>query len=339
MIRTLVSEASGAASSIAPAPAAGGASGGGPASTPRPGSTRSRRRLLVPILLQLAAMVGIGALVYPSAADWFATLTHDSEISGYTEQLAALPDAERRAGLEAARAYNANLPQGVLRDPYTDSADAAEEDAAYRAYEEVLRVGDGDVIGELDYPRLGIGLPIYHGTADETISKGVGHLYGSSLPIGGVSTHAALTSHSGLVTASLFTPLTGARAGDEFQISVLGETHHYRVESVETVLPDETEKLRIIPGEDRVTLITCTPIGINSHRLLVHGVRVPGPEGETGVRAIAGDGRSAGFPWWAVVFAGGSGATAVLLFAPPRGVGRRAARGAGRRAARNGGRA
>lgn len=294
-------------------PADGGASGSAPAP----------RRRGVPIALQVLAMIGIGALLYPSAADWFATLRHDAEVSGYVDLVDALPDAEREAKLEAARQYNAHMPAGVLRDPY--SADGAEEanaeDPAYRAYEQVLRVSDSGVIGELLYPRLGIGLPVYHGTAEPVLSAGAGHLYGSSLPVGGPSTHAVLTSHSGLVRASLFTPLPQARIGDAFQVTVLGETHHYEVDAITTVLPEHTEDLRIVDGADYVTLITCTPIGVNSHRLLVRGVRVPDP-GTAGDRALAGDGRTAGFPWWAAGFIGGSAVTAYLLFAPPRRSGR-----------------
>lgn len=308
MTQTLVREQAGSSD---PAP---GAPGPG---RPRSTLSRPRRSLAMPIALQVLAMVGIGALLYSSAADWFATLGHNSEVSGYTEAVDRLDEPEREAELAVARDYNAFMPQGMLRDPYTGQADAGERDAAYEAYEQVLRVSDSGVIGSLGYPRLGIGLPVYHGTADSVLKKGVGHLYGSSLPVGGPSTHSVLTSHSGLLGASLFTPLPGARIGDTFSVQVLGETHHYRVDRIETVLPEQTEGLRIVDGEDYVTLITCTPVGINSHRLLVRGVRVAGP-GDGTRQAVEGDGRSAGFPWWAVGFVAGSAGVAYLLFAPPR---------------------
>ena len=274
----------------------------------------------MPILLQLGAMVGIGALLYPSAADWFATLGHNAEVSGYVREVEAMPAADREAKLEIARQYNSFMPQGVLRDPYAPGAsdEGLSADSAYRAYEQVLSVSDNGVIGEIGYPRLGIGLPVYHGTSNEVISKGAGHLYGSSLPVGGPSTHSVLTSHSGLVHASLFTPLTQAEVGDTFTVTVLGETHYYRVDQVETVLPEQTESLRVVGGQDYVTLITCTPIGINSHRLLVRGVRVPAPAEGDGQTVVAGDGKTAGFPWWAVGFIGASGAVAYLLFSPQR---------------------
>lgn len=284
-----------------------------------PQQPASKRKLTVPILLQLGAMLGIGALVYASAADWFATLNHNAEISGYVEEVAALPDHVRSEKLTVARAYNAHMPAGVLSDPFTQGTAESDlaEDLAYQSYEQVLRVSDSGVIGEISYPRLGIGLPVYHGTSDAVLSKGAGHLYGSSLPVGGPSTHAVLTSHSGLVNASLFTSLPDAQLGDEFQVNVLGETHYYRVDSIETVRPEETGSLRIVPGQDYVTLITCTPIGINSHRILVRGERVAGPE-SAGTQVVAGDGRQAGFPWWAVIFAGGSAVSAYVIFAPPR---------------------
>lgn len=285
-----------------------------------PKTAKTSRR--TPILLQVVAMIGIGALCYAPAADWFATLGHNAEISGYVNEVESIPTAEREAQLAAARDYNALMPQGMIRDPYGPQAHDSENadltaDSAYHAYEQVLRVNDNGVMGELSYPELGIGLPIYHGTSESVISRGIGHLYGSSLPVGGASTHSLLTAHSGLVHASLFTQLPNAELGDTFTISVMGETHYYRVDSIETILPEQTETLRIVPGQDYVTLITCTPIGVNSHRLLVRGERVDAPEG-AGQLAIAGDGRTAGIAWWAVGFLGGSAAVALLLFAPPR---------------------
>ncbi len=274
---------------------------------------------VIPLLLQLLAMIGIGAILYSNAADWFATRHHGSEISGYVESVEQLPSAERIAEAQRAREYNAHLPQGILRDPYLNPLDAEKQDAAYAAYQQILRVSDNDVMGELTYPRLGIGLPMYHGTSDDVLAHGVGHLYGSSLPVGGTSTHAVLTSHSGLVHASLFSKLPKAVVGDTFRIEVLGEAHYYRVESIETVLPDDTESLQIIAGEEHVTLVTCTPIGVNTHRLLVHGVRIASPDDDgLGSRPLTSHEHGTGFPWWLVWFVGGSVAVAWMLFAPTR---------------------
>lgn len=261
--------------------------------------TSPKRLQIAPVALQLLAMLGIAALLYPSAADWFATLRHNAEISGYVQAVAGLPDPAREAVLQAARAYNAQLPPGVLRDPYTSAVSTGDlaKDPGYQRYQGLLApagpttaAGSGaGVMGELDYPGIGVSLPIYHGTGEDSLTRGVGHLYGSSLPVGGSSTHAVLTSHSGQVNASLFSTLPEARIGDVFQVSVLGERLFYRVDRIDTVLPEQTENLTIVPGGDFLTLITCTPIGINSHRLLVRGERIPAPEG-AGREAIAGDG-------------------------------------------------
>lgn len=272
-------------------------------------------------------MAGIGALVYPLAADWFSTLGHDAKRSGYVREVDRMSTEERSAALLAAREYNSVLPESLLLDPYASEDTALDPAAqpAYRAYEDVLRVNGTDVLGELSYPRLNIALPLFPGTEQQALASGAGHLYGSSLPVGGPSTHAVLTSHSGLIHASLFTKLPDAKAGDVFELRVLGETLYYEVDNIETVEPFVTESLRVTEGEDRVTLFTCTPIGVNSHRLLVSGVRTDPPQGSD--RTVGGDGRTAGFPWWAVAFVGGSGAVAYLLFAPtrPKGAGRGAA--------------
>jgi sortase A len=275
-------------------------------------------------VLELFAMVGIGLLVYPQAANWIATLHHNSEISGYVERVEQTPSEARQRIIDAAYAYNDQLEPGPLTDPYVSGAeDSLLQSGRYKAYEELLRVSGTDAIGTLNYPAIDVALPIYHGTADSTISKGLGHLYGTSLPVGGPGTHSVLTAHSGLPNAKLLTPLTGAQVGDVFWISVLGEEHYYRVESIETVLPGQTESLKIVDGEDWVTLFTCTPIGINSHRLMVHAIRIADPSSDSdgGVTAISGDGLSAGFPWWIVWFVGGSVVAALVLFGPRRAAG------------------
>ena len=132
--------------------------------------------------------------------------------------------------------------------------------------------------------------------------------------MGGPSTHTVLTSHSGLVNAGLFTPLPKAKLGDTFNVQILGETHWYRVDDIKQVLPNDTAALRIIPNEDFVTLITCVPVSVNSHRLLVRGTRIPPPQTTDFDGQIAGDGVTAGFPWWAVIVLGGSMLSAWLLF-------------------------
>lgn len=279
-------------------------------------ASKRRKRLRTNIILQVLGMAGIGALLWPTAADWVATLFHDGEISGYTSSVGRMPEQERLAALDVAYEYNQYLPAGMLRDPYTSPGDPADS-AAYEAYTHILEIQGTKVIGSLTYPALGIGLPVYHGTSDKVLKEGVGHLFGSSLPVGGPGTHSALTSHSGQLHAKLFDNLLKAKVGQTFHITVLGETTYYEVDQILTVLPEEVEHLQIVPGEDYVTLITCTPIGINSHRELVRGVRVPPPD-NSGGGIIPGDGKGAGFPWWLVAFLGGSATLAYLLFAPAK---------------------
>ncbi len=265
------------------------------------------------VLIQLVIILGVVLLLYPTAADWFSSRLHNSETSGYVQAVEKVPPEVRQDLLDIANDYNSRMPQGPLRDPYGGDADSAEEGAAYAAYERMLEASSNGVIGNLVYENVAVDLPVYHGTSEEVLAKGVGHLYGSSLPVGGPGTHSVLTSHSGLVHATLFSQMPKKTAvGDEFSLDVLGEKHYYRVDQILTVLPNETDSLQIVDGEDHVTLITCTPIGINTHRLLVRGTRIPAPpeQAEAGFW-VPGDGVVAGFPWWAV----GLGAGVFFSFA------------------------
>lgn len=280
---------------------------------------KKKRSFLIPSLLQIMAMVGLGVLLYPSAANWFSTLGHDAEIAAYIREIENLQQEDVLDELARAQEYNENIPTGILRDPYSDpqGSDELTSDDSYLDYLNMMEKSDSDVIGNLNYPGAGISLPIYHGTEDSVLTKGVGHLYGSSLPVGGSSTHSVMTSHSGLVNASLFTDLLDAKIGDVFTVSTMGEEKHYQVRELKNVLPHESQHLNVIDGEDWVTLITCTPIGINSHRLLVQAQRIDAPTQEE-LRAVGGDGLTVGFPWWAALFLGGSIVIAYILFSPPR---------------------
>lgn len=272
------------------------------------------------ILVVVVALIGAGVMLYPWTASWFSDEAHAGQVTAYVQQVDTMTEAQRADLLEAARDYNATLPDGPLRDPYTLNAagEASEVGDGVAAYRSVLNVGAGGMMGVLDIPELGVELPIYHGTSDATLAKGIGHLYGSTLPVGGEGTHAVLTGHSGYASATLLNALVQMRLGDTFTIRVLGETLTYRVDQILTVLPDDTSALRRVPGEDHVTLITCTPIGVNSHRLLVRGTRIPTPPEEAEAAQSVRDGvRDAGFPWWAVV-AGGVLVGAFLVTLPLR---------------------
>ncbi|MEG1878509.1 MAG: class C sortase, partial [Pseudoflavonifractor sp.] len=195
-------------------------------------------------------------LLYPVVSAFISKKTSTAAVERYRAATEHIDTAARDAMLAAARAYNEGLAEGP--NP--------------RAYEELLNV-DG-IMAYLEVPKLKIYLPIYHGVSEEALQQGVGHLPESSLPVGGAGTHAVLSAHCGLPNARLFTDLDQLEAGDPFQIHVLGQTLCYAVDRVEIVLPYEVEALAVAPERDDVTLLTCTPYGINSHRLLVRGARV-----------------------------------------------------------------
>lgn len=267
------------------------------------------------ILIVVIAVLGIGILLYPTAAAWFSDRFHANEISGYADSVKSLAPEKSDAILESARRYNAELPAGPLRDPYTLNENGEKEaiGSGSEAYKETLEVDAEGVMGTLSIPSIKVNLPIFHGTDEDVLAKGVGHLFGSSLPIGGVGTHSVLTAHSGFVNATLFNNLHDVKLGDVFSTSVLNQTIYYKVDSIKTVRPGETESLRQVKGQDYMTLITCTPTGVNSHRLLVRGVRIPAPAADAGTgQVITSEESGPGFPWWAVVFLGATVSVVVL---------------------------
>jgi sortase A len=278
------------------------------------------------------AFAGVVVLVYPTAARWFSDREHEREVTGYVEALADLPDRALRDLIADARDYNADLPRGPLRDPYTlgptGEQQAAQADAD--RYDDQLRLdrdgadaGSDGVMARLRIPAIDVDLPIRHGTSPQTLAEGIGHLFGTSLPVGGPGTHAVLTGHSGLVDATMFDDLHALERGDTFTVDVAGETLTYEVDQVLTVVPDDASALRVAEGEDLVTLITCTPTGVNTHRLLVRGHRITGAEPETGQGLVPGTGISAGFPWWAVALVAGAGGATLLAVVLARGPRRR----------------
>ncbi|MGO2140978.1 MAG: class C sortase [Leucobacter sp.] len=272
------------------------------------------RKMRDAIIIQVLVTSSLTLGLYSTAADWFSTKNHNAELSGYLDAVQSSSDERLSEARRHAEAYNAVMPQGPLRDPFSDRNGSAPDVAGYAAYEALLQVAPSETIGRVRYPEIGLSLPVYHGTSEEVLRKGAGHLYGSSLPIGGPGTHTVLTAHSGLVHASLFTPVLKAAIGDEFSVEVLGEAQWYRVDSIETVLPNETGALRIVPGSDYVTLITCTPLAVNTHRLLVRGERIEAPA-DSFDPAVGGDGIEEGFPWWLIGVAGGSMLSLWYLYA------------------------
>lgn len=265
------------------------------------------------ILAIATATIGAALVLYPTAASWSSDRIHATEVSGYTSAVDAMPENRKSEIMEAARLYNEDLPKGPLRDPYALGPDgkSTEVGAGPDAYDKALNANGLGMMGRLQIPAIDVDLPVYHGTSASTLAKGIGHLYGSALPIGGEGTHAVLTGHSGLASATLLTNLEQLQEGDEFTVTVLDEVLTYKVDQILTVTPDDTEDLRPVDGRDFVTLITCTPTGVNTHRLLVRGERVPTDE-QRDTHQMDAQSADPGFPWWAVTFAGVHAGSIVL---------------------------
>lgn len=221
------------------------------------------------IILVLIFLLGLGILLYPSFANWWNTFHQSHAIASYVEETKALDTQTREEILAEARKYNQELTQ-TQRINGLSLPEADEE-----TYESVLDTSGTGIMGYVEIKKIGVILPIYHGTSDSTLTIAIGHIEGSSLPVGGESTHAVLSGHRGLPSAKLFTDLDQLMTGDTFTIHVLDETLTYEVDQIRIVLPNETSELMIEEGEDLCTLVTCTPYGINTHRLLVRGHRIP----------------------------------------------------------------
>ena len=217
------------------------------------------------IFLTLGFLVGICILLYPAISDYWNSKVQSRAIVDYESVIENLDPEDYTEIFEDAEAYNKALYETNV--PLLDYSKVS-------GYKEALCVTDNDMMGYLKIDCIGVELPIYHGTSDDVLNKGVGHLEGSSLPIGGESTHSVMSAHRGLPTSKLFTDLDRVEIGDTFEIVVLDQVLTYQVDMIKTIEPDEISNLQIIEGEDYCTLFTCTPYGINTHRLLVRGTRI-----------------------------------------------------------------
>lgn len=237
--------------------------------------TKKKVRLRV-WLSRLVFLVGVLVLAFPIASQLLYYQASHANINAFKKIVTTIDRTEIKRRLELARAYNASLSGGTnqttkpfLKDPYSDH----QKKAGRAEYARMLEVREQ--IGHVTIPKINQDLPIYAGSGEENLQRGVGHLEGTSLPVGGASTHAVLTAHRGLPTARLFTDLDKMRRGDRFYIEHLGGKLAYQVDDIKVITPDRLEELSIVPDEDYVTLLTCTPYMINSHRLLVRGKRIP----------------------------------------------------------------
>lgn len=226
---------------------------------------RNKWSIVTTVILMILLLVGLSVMLYPTISDWWNDRVQTKVISTYQEVVAQMDDSEKEEILAAAHAYNEALYS--LFAPLSDYAEI-------EGYEETLDISGTGVMGYITIDKINVVLPIYHGTSAEVLNIAVGHMQGSSLPVGGENTHAVISAHRGLPSARLFTDLDELVEGDTFTITVLDEVYTYEVETIYIVLPDEVDKLAIVSGEDYVTLMTCTPYGINTHRLLVCAHRI-----------------------------------------------------------------
>lgn len=263
-------------------------------------SENQRKSIIGTIALVLVFLLGLAAFLYPLVSNTLYQAEQKKDMTLYEKSMREL--ASKKTGgknakgsrldqeLEAARQYNANLLNhgAFLTDPFDESKI---EDPSTEPYASLLNPDGDGLMGYISIPALDVNLPIYHGTTTETLSDGVGHLQPTSLPVGGKGTHAVLSAHTGVVGKKLFTDLDQLDKGDEFYIRVLNRTLAYKVDDIRIVLPEDVSSLSIDPSKDYVTLVTCTPYGVNDHRLLVRGARtkyVPEKEQKTVRKNVAG---------------------------------------------------
>lgn len=229
------------------------------------------KRIIINLFIGLIFLVGLSVLLYPTISDYINALHASRAIASYDDSVSQLAEEDYTKEMQEAVAYNEYLAEFSN----LSAAAGAENEREDSMYSSLLNITGNGIMASIKIPSVKINLPIYHGTDEAVLQVASGHYIGSSLPIGGESTHAILTGHRGLPSAKLFTDLDRLEVGDVFYIKVLGEILEYQIDQIEIVLPEEVEGLSIVPGEDYVTLVTCTPYGINSHRMLIRGTRIP----------------------------------------------------------------
>ena len=229
------------------------------------------KRIIATAIAVLCFLAAVGIMAYPAVSS-YVNEKYRSEIqTAYEEQVLEKDDTTIREAWEQAVAYNSAVTPGAMSgDAYSREA----LQAASENYDAMLNITGSGIMGYVEIPKIDVYLPIFHGTGSDSLDRGVGHLMGSSLPVGGEGTHAVLTGHSGMASQRLFTDLERLEPGDVFYLHVLDQVLAYQVDEINTVLPYDTSLLGITPGEDYCTLVTCTPIGVNTHRLLVRGHRI-----------------------------------------------------------------
>lgn len=275
------------------------------------------KKHITTILFSILFLAGLSLLLYPFIANQWNDYRQSQLISIYDE---AVADMEASGGIDyeaewsGAEAYNEALRPYILPDSFA-VAEASDEDAAYMAA--LNLTGDG-MMGYVEIPKINVKLPVFHTTSEEVLQTAAGHLEGSSLPVGGEGTHAVISAHRGLPSATLFTDLDKMEEGDHFFLKILDDTLCYEVDQINVIEPDETSALAAVDGEDLVTLLTCTPYGVNSHRLLVRGHRTDYTEVEDEMVAassfLGGTSLRTNYLLWVIVGLGVTGGFILLLY-------------------------
>ena len=230
------------------------------------------------IILILIFLVGLSVMLYPTVSDYVNQKNQSRAVASYSEEVENLSDVDYQAYFDAADDYNRRL---------AETPDAFYRPEEVSGYTDTLDVSGTGIMGYITISKIGVELPVYHGTSDGVLQAAAGHLEGSSLPVGGAGTHAVISAHRGLPSAKLFTNLDELEVGDTFTITVLDRVLTYEVDQISIVLPTETDLLQPVEGKDYVTLMTCTPYGINTHRLLVRGKRIENAENQKHIRVTA----------------------------------------------------
>ena len=236
-----------------------------------------RRQILSILAAGIVFLLALGLMLYPIISSRI-NAKYASEIqTNYEAIIEDTDNSELLAAIETATRYNESITPGA-----TDTESYSQEAllAASQNYQELLNIAGDGIMGYVQIPKISVQLPVYHGTNNDSLDRGIGHLLGSSLPVGGSSTHSILTAHSGMASQKMFSDLPQLEVGDIFYLKVLGETLAYQVDQINTVLPHDTTYLGIEHDHDLCTLVTCTPFGVNTHRLLVRGERIPYEEAE-----------------------------------------------------------
>lgn len=237
------------------------------------------KKHLLTVVMVCGLVVGAGLLLYPSVANYWNSFHQTQAIMSYSDAVSQMDEADYEQILKDAKAYNKRLSKTGIR--WNMSAEQKKE------YNKQLAVDETGIMGYVSIPKIHVRLPIYHGTNEKVLQTSIGHLQPTSLPVGGKSSHCSVSGHRGLPSARLFTDLNKLKEGDTWTMTVLNETVTYEVDQIRTVLPEELSDLQIKKGRDLATLITCTPYGVNTHRLLVRGHRIPNADGSADLTADA----------------------------------------------------